>query len=370
MRIYWSILLMALIMVGLSYIIHTKIIFTRGGKKVEISIVFGIITFGYITFYFGLRDVVKDTWAYINNFNIMPTSLEGLKHELALADGDAGFILLQFIFKKFISENHYLWLIFLCAVSCICLFKGLYYYSEDMSLSIFLFISSTTFTWLINGMRQFLVVCILFGFSNLWLTGHKKKYLLIILLATTIHSSAWFIIPIFLFVSSKRIWDRRMQIFLLITIVGTYYSEKVFDFINEIYVNDYSNSLEAGDGSNFIRVLVAAVPVCIVILTRKCIEQKADEKIRFAANMSLVNLCFYFAATFTNGILVGRMPIYFTVYNLYLIPWLINNCFADRSKKLMRVLCMVFYVFYFYYQMEIAWGGLTYVSYILNIYHW
>lgn len=321
MRIYWSILLVTIIMGMLSYAIRRRIVFTRHRKKIELSTVFCIITFGYMIFFFGLRDVVQDTWAYINNFNIMPTTLDGLKNELALAEGDAGFILLQFVFKRFVSQNHYFWLTFLCVVSCIFLFKGLRYYSEDMPLSIFLFVSSATFIWLINGMRQFLAVCVLFGFSNLWIEGHKKKYFFIVLLMTTIHSSVLFIVPIFLFVSSKKIWDKRMQVLLLITVIGTYYSDKVFNFINEMYVNDYSNSLEAGDGSNFFRLLIATVPVAIVVVARKCVEQKADAKIKFAVNMSLVNLCFYFAASFTNGILVGRMPIYFTVYNLCLLPW-------------------------------------------------
>lgn len=370
MRVYWSILLMTLIVVELSYTIHKRAVVIGSGQKMKLSTVFSIIAFGYITFFVGLRDVVLDTWAYINNFNLMPITLDGLKENLASADGDAGFILMQFMFKKFISDNHYFWLMFLCIVCCICILKGLRYYSEDIPFSIFLFVSSTTFTWLINGMRQFLAVCVLFGFSNLWLTGHKKKYLLLMVLMTTIHSSVWFIVPIMLFVSSKKIWDKRMQILIVITVVGTYYSDRVFNFINEVYVDDYSLALETGNGSNFFRLLIAAVPLVIVILSRKCVEERADEKIKFAVNMSLVNFCFYFAASFTNGILVGRMPIYFTVYTFCLLPWLINNCFTNRTKRLMKIMCMVFYVFYFYYQMEIAWEGLTYVSYILNIYYW
>ena len=83
--------------------------------------------------------------------------------------------------------------------------------------------------------------------------------------------------------------------------------------------------------------------------------------------MNLVGICFYFAATFTNGVLVGRMPIYFTVYGLYLLPWVIRNCFTKRSRKVVWVLCAISYFICFYYQMCIAWDGLMYVSKFLKL---
>lgn len=96
-------------------------------------------------------------------------------------------------------------------------------------------------------------------------------------------------------------------------------------------------------------------------------EKKANKSIKLAINMSFVGVCFYFASTFTDGILIGRMPIYFTVYNLYLLPWLIHNCFEIRSRKIVWLGCACAYGLYFYYQMEVAWGGLMYVSDILHI---
>ena len=99
-----------------------------------------------------------------------------------------GYILKIFYFLI----NHYIWLTFLGAISLLLLFfKTLYKYSIDISLSLYLFVASCTFTWLLNGIRQFLVVCILFGFIDWLIDGKKIKYIALILVLSTIHNSVY-----------------------------------------------------------------------------------------------------------------------------------------------------------------------------------
>ena len=55
------------------------------------------------------------------------------------------------------------------------------------------------------------------------------------------------------------------------------------------------------------------------------------------------------------------------MYNLILLPWLLKNIFEDREKNLIYYVMILCYFAFFYYQMEIAGGGLEYVSKILNM---
>ena len=48
----------------------------------------------------------------------------------------------------------------------------LYRYSIDFGMSFFLFIASTQFIWLVNGMRQFVAVC--FDFCSTTFYDRKK----------------------------------------------------------------------------------------------------------------------------------------------------------------------------------------------------
>lgn len=368
MPIYWSMLLVTVVIGMLCYKMPKKRIIIEGREVTRVKIGFVLVLVGYIIFFVGFRDKVLDTGAYIASFKALPSDFEGLLSYLNSINTDKGFYLLAGIFKIFISDNHYSWFFFLSIISCVCIFKTLYKYSVDFPLSAYLFIAMTTFTWLLNGSRQFLVVSILFGFVDWLIEGKKIRYILLTIVLTTIHSSAIFVVFIILFVSNKRIFGKKMLFFMILTVVGTYYSEHLFDFFSTVSETmDYAEMMGADGGSNVIRFLETMIPILIVGFNYKNVKKIAPSSIKLAINMSLIGCCFYFASTFTNGILVGRMPIYFTVYNLYLLPWVIHNCFTKESRKIVWLLCVVCYLAYFYYQMCVAWGGLMYVSDALNI---
>ena len=69
----------------------------------------------------------------------------------------------------------------------------------------------------------------------------------------------------------------------------------------------------------------------------------------------------------SSGILLGRLPIYFSMYNLILLPWLLRNIFEKKEKDLIYYIMIVCYFSFFYYQMVVAWNGMGYVSQVLNL---
>lgn len=369
MPVYWSMLAVTIVIAFISYGTTKKNILVDGKIVRKTKYIYALLTFFYIVFWVGLRDKVLDTGAYIKMFNSIPVDWEEMFLTISRIDSGKGFFFIQGIFKRFVSDNHYVWLSFMAIISCGCLLRILYKYSIDFPLTAYLFIADATFTWLLNGTRQFLVVTILFSFTDWLIEGKKWRYILLVLVLSTIHASAIFLVPVCVFVSSDKIFDKKMLLFLTLTIVGTGYSESIFGFIDEALETNYAESISEGAGSSIVRLFVAAIPLMIALLSRRLVEKKADKFIKLAINMSVVGVCFYFASTFTDGILIGRMPIYFTVYNLYLLPWLIHNCFEPRSRKVVWLGCVLAYGVYFYYQMEVAWGGLMYQSDILNV-HW
>ena len=70
---------------------------------------------------------------------------------------------------------------------------------------------------------------------------------------------------------------------------------------------------------------------------------------------------------FTSGILIGRLPIYFSMCNLVLLPWLIENCFSAGEEDLIKKGCYIGYFCYFIYFCYISNSGLTYHSISLHI---
>lgn len=370
MPIYWSMMCVTALFAFLS-LSDNKLRYKQNVENMnKTRFSYAFLTFAYIAFFCSLRDFVKDTSAYISSFNATPDDWSLITEYLSNFNTGKLFYLLQFFFKNLISDNHYFWLAFLCVISLGCLLRVYYKRSENFPFTAFLFMASASFIWLINGTRQFLVVCILFAFSDWLLEGKKIKYAFLAYALSFIHNAAIFMIPVCIFISAKKLWDKRLFLFVVLTIIGTAFSENVFDVLNDALDKDYSAGLAADTGSNILRLVIALVPVIIIAVERKIVEDEADDGIILAANMSVVNACFYLASTFTSGILVGRMPIFFSVYNLYLLPWLIKHCFKWDKYKIITILCIVFYTLYFYYQMHIAWDGLEYVSEILNIHYY
>ena len=69
----------------------------------------------------------------------------------------------------------------------------------------------------------------------------------------------------------------------------------------------------------------------------------------------------------SSGILLGRLPIYFSMYNLILLPWLLKNIFEKKEKDLVYYIMVICYLMYFYYQINILSGGAIYISEVLKI---
>lgn len=368
MPVYWSLLFMTLIIALFSYSSGKIKVEQEGQILYKTKLGFAILSCVFIIFFVGLRDSVLDTYWYVGSFEAIPTDWSGIIAYSSKQSSGVLFYLLQGVFKKFISDNHYIWFIFLAMICCFCIFRVIYKYSIDFPLSMYLFIANASFTWLLNGARQFLAVCILFTFTDWLIKGKKLRYIIVVLAMSLIHISAIFIIPIALFVTSKKILGKRMYIFAIITVVGTYFAEPVIAVISNSIGADYNVALESGAGSGVMRLIVSSVPLIIVLFAHRLVKKNATPSIVISINMSFIGVCFYFASMFTNGILVGRMPIYFTLYNLYLMPWLIKKCFTKESSRIIWWLCIGFYLVYFYYQMNIAWGGLEYTSEILKLY--
>lgn len=333
-------------------------------KEVKIALITLIPLLVILTF----RDAVLDTYAYVIQFNEMPNTWDKINFDGANNNGIAFLYFASFV-KTIFQCNHYFWFFILASINLYCITIICSKYSPNLSFSIYLFISGTTFTWCLNGTRQFLVVSILFYFSNLLISDTLKKKLIYIALIVGLgyfHSSALFIIPIVAVVSSKQLFGYRMILIVIATLIGVYYSDSIFDFALEIMSREYSSLDEEGHGSSVLRFLFTLVPVVIVLANYNYIKKIAPPSIILGANMCLVGACFMLASTFTNGILVGRMPGYFNIYALYLLPWLIYNCF-NKNRDLIILIFIVVYIIWFYFQMVVAWNNLPYESEFFGI---
>lgn len=367
MPVYWSIL-------GATIF---SMIFSRASKNSSYSLelnenvvpknIVTFITVLFILFFCGFRDRCIDTGAYIFSYQQSPSGFSNFKSYVI--DGgfsSIGFRFLQLIVKTIAPDNHYVWFFVVGSISMLCVYRGFKQFSVDLPFSLFLFVASATFVWMFNGIRQFLAVSILFGFSKYLVEGKKIKYLIVVIIAASIHISALLLIPICIIVSNKKVLDFRFVLVGLVISLLVMFSDSFLPFIAGLINKDYSETMMDASGSNIIRFFVSAVPVVISFISFRDTRKEASPAIILGINMSYMGAIFTLAASFSSGILVGRMPIYFTIYNYYVLPWLIRHKF-NNAKQLVRLLCIILYLLYFTYQMQISWSGLEYRSDFLGL---
>ena len=225
-----------------------------------------------------------------------------------------------------------------------------------------MFVASTDYlSWMFNGMRQFIAVCICLFSLELTL---KKKYVpavLLILLASTIHGSALMMIPIIFIVQGKA-WNGRTQLMLAGVVIAilcidqftpwldemlsdTQYSDMI---TNEIWTND--------DGTNLLRVLFYSIPAILSLVRKRYVDAENSPLLNLCVNCAACTSFLYLLSAFSAGIYIGRLPIYTTLPGYAAVPWLIDNMFTKESAKLVRLGLIAGFLMFFYYQMHFTWA--------------
>ena len=331
-----------------------------------------ILFFGVIIVFCGLRSGIADTYTYIGLFDASANNVASI--DWSSVTVDRGYQFLVVLYRQFISKDYHGWL-FLCSfVSGVATMIGVWRYSYDFGLSCFLFIATTYFTYLINGMRQFICISIVFACTH-WIVERKYiRFIILVLLLSFIHLSVVIMIPVCLFVNAKP-WSWRMWLLVFVACAVGVLFDRLLPYLsfllNDTEYEGFISYFSSGEavGSSIIRLIIAIIPPGLALIGRRIVEEEGNRLVDLLVNMSVINLLLFFIATLTSGMVIGRVAAYFTIYNLLLLPWLLNHLFENSSRVLLKTACIVLYTLYFYYQMVITWH-LPYVSDILHISLW
>ena len=295
----------------------------------------------------------SDVTLYLSSYRAIPISLGGAWNYFVQTESK-GFALFNVLTHTVFFGNVTLYRLAVALVQSIPLIIILRKYSTNYLLSIFLFLAGGYFhAWMLNGLRQFMAVAIIFA-ATPWII--EKKYfrsIIVILLAATFHRSALYMIPV-IFIAQGRIWDYKT----LILIIVSAFAISLFAQNTELF-NDFADVVgfstdaldEWGDnGANPIRALVAAVPAVLSLFYRWQLREENNPLINFLVNVSVVTVTMNLFASFTSGILTGRMAVYTDVYNLILLPYMLWRIPEIRSRRFMHFACVGFYFLYFLFE--------------------
>ena len=304
-----------------------------------------------------------DTGTYIQLFLNSGSDWDAIRTVLNGNDKDKGFGVAVVILKALLGERYRVYLAVVAGFCLLCVFYVYRKHSSNLFVTTFLFIASGEYVmWTHNGMRQFIAVSMVFAATDLLLRKKYIPYIAIVLFASTFHASALIVLPTILVVQGKP-WNFKAILMLLAIMVLVSSSDTLNSLLIGIMENSqYSNDIETlmgTEGANAFRVLVFSIPPLMALFFRQRLSRLNVPIINLAINMSIVSMGIYIIAMFTSGIYIARLPIYFSLYNYILLPWIIDRFYEKNSAKLIHLCVIACYMAYYYYQMHIVWGDVT-----------
>lgn len=337
-----------------------KLVVNFGNKEYHYKTLPAILMFVPALYYAATRKYFIDTESYRTGFLSIQPSLGFIK-ETILGDGkDKGFTVFNTILKFLIGNRD---VIYFFIIALICILSLIYVYKKyscNYAISVFLFFASTDYLeWICNGMRQFIAAAILFACIDFILKKRYSWMIFIILAISTIHGSALLMLPV-IFIAQGKAWNKYTLFTIFVIMFAIYFINDFTNILEDMLAttqyNDVVQQFEYDDGVNILRVLVYAVPTIIALVFKNRLSKVATPLSNLCINMSILSTSMYVLAMFTSGIYIGRIPIYFSLYNYILLPWEIENLFTVKSQKIVYGLMIAFYLLFYYYQVFISWG--------------
>lgn len=332
-----------------------------GEKVFRINGLFAFIAFLPVIIMATNRGWFADTTAYIISYQRMPSTLDEIIPYTLNASKDKGFAFISYFMHWLFGRNYVPYLFIIALFQGIALTLFFRKHSENYIFSIFLFIATGEYiSWMFNGMRQFMAVCIILLGVPLMMTQRYISLLLVIFIASTIHYSAWLMVA-FVYISLGEAWNKRTLLFMagvmfVLACTGMFTAgldEALQGTQYKNVVSDYQSFND--DGVHPLRMLVYSVPAILSFFARKYISETKNKFINFCCNMSILTAGIYLIAMVTSGIYIGRLPIYCSLFSFVLLPWEINHFFQKGLRQMVYAGAVACYLVFYYIEWLSLW---------------
>ncbi|WP_174734426.1 EpsG family protein [Mesobacillus harenae] len=237
---------------------------------------------------------------------------------------------------------------FYAFLTCFLINKAFENYSDNYVLSVILYILTLNYGSSFNGVSQWAAAAILFIGYKFILEKNFLKYLIVVLIATAIHSSALIAILFYFFVA--RPFKSKLNLiilgfFILASLFFNQFLTGLFFVIEGTAYGNYSGWFSAQDkGAHFLRFVVAVTPVILgAIFYGKIKHSRVD--IDILLNFSLLNAMLMLLAT--KDFIFARFTIFTDLYVIFLIPQLLK-IFKRKDYLIVAYLILLCYFAFMY----------------------
>ena len=333
------------------------------------SIIPWLIVFGYLAFLSGMRSDVNDTVAYKDSFNALVPSWDDIWSAITGNVKDKGFPIAMHLFKMLISQDFHAWFFAFAIIESLIISFVLRRESVSFLDACFFFFSSTLYFNYFSMMRQWMAIVMVFWASKYIKRRKFIPYLLFCLFAAQFHTSAYFMIPVYFIVTGKA-WNKKQLSIIGLFAVVMFFLRPLLGVLDSMsgdstysYVVD---TMSTGTGASWVRIPIALVPVVISYIYREKIKE--DTMANICTNMAVLQLLVLIVKKKKKKMFLGRMSLYFSIYNTILFPYMLNAVMEEKNRVWIKPLFYLAYFAFYIFQMIYS-GSFYFGSDIIGYYH-
>lgn len=263
---------------------------------------------------------------------------------LATLNKDYGYYICNWVIAHVFKQPQVLFFI-VAIVICFFTFRFIYKYSSNIYMSAFLFVTLGFFGFAQTGFRQTIAISICLWAYDFIVKKKFLSFLLITLLAGSMHQTAIIFIPMY-FVGQLEL-NRKNVIIMMVALAFVYvFSSVFFNFFNNLFKMDYAGAKNIKSLTGRI-VNFTIIGIIFVLLYLSLNEKNEYEKLltkshtdALAFSLMIGAVCY--ALQFKLEIMQRIALYYLSAINYVIIPNVIESF---KDKKTVLVLNICFFVF-------------------------
>lgn len=241
-------------------------------------------------------------------------------------------------------------------------FVAIYYFSDNPTMSIILWVLTQFYFFSFNGIRQALAIS-LFYFGLVYL--HKKNYvayIVVMIIAISMHRSAIVMAPVMLMANLRMRMSRYVEVLVAACILGRFSVQIVNSYSFFEKYRMYLNIKNDFSVSDFVVVFVAWL---FAISIKKYASYNNNEKFNMFYNILFLALVFCILTAFVPY--VYRFLLYFKYVTILLIPEICKEYRYNKTSITVKVtMYAVYLIQIFYYAFVMHYNEYTHYAWVIG----
>ena len=239
------------------------------------------------------------------------------------------------------------------------IYKGIIKNSKDLVFSILMIFIGQSYFYSMNMIRQSIAISMIFFAISFLKEDKKIKYILICILASTIHISALLMIPL-AFINDIH-FENKTKIYILMLIMLT--SPIINSILNFVIMGTkyawYYSSIYTKDFVSTIVIILNIVVFALDLLYSS--KNRENREYKLYSNINFFGLILLIVA---NSVpLFNRLIRYFSIFQILFIPMIIKSEKNRNMNLLLKIFIFNLFFITMYYQIFLL-GGDEVVPYV------